>query len=312
MREFLRVYCKGLSMGAADVVPGVSGATIALIVGIYDRLIQAITAIDPREFGPAVRLHTSAGRQAFRELFERTDAAFLISLGLGIATSIVVLSQAMHTAVTSYPVPTYGFFFGLIAASAVVLYGNIDTWTARRLVVAAVGILIALAVTGVSAGGISHALPFVFVAGAIAICAMVLPGVSGSFFLILLGQYEYMTGTLSSFVDSVFGLVTGEPLEPVVDAGTIVVVFVVGAAIGLFSMAHIVRRALDRYRALTLVFLVSLMVGSLRLPIEKVAAGLDGGVGQSPFGVLVAVVAAVVGAASVLVIDRYTEDLDYA
>ncbi|AHF98678.1 hypothetical protein HALLA_07260 [Halostagnicola larsenii XH-48] len=309
MREFLRVYCKGLSMGAADVVPGVSGATIALIVGIYDRLIQAITAIDPREFGPAVRLHTPEGREAFLELFERTDAAFLISLGLGIVTSIVVLSQVMHDAVTSYPVPTYGFFFGLIAASAVVLYGNIDTWTVQRVAVAAVGIAIALAVTGVSAGGISHALPFVFVAGAIAICAMVLPGVSGSFFLVLLGQYEYMTGILSSFVDGVFGLVTGEPLEPVVDAGIIVVVFVVGAAIGLFSMAHVVRRALDRYRALTLVFLVSLMVGSLRLPIERVVSNLDGGVGHSP---IAAIVAAVIGGAAVLLVDRYTEDLEYA
>lgn len=309
MREFLRVYCKGLSMGAADVVPGVSGATIALIVGIYDRMIRAITAIDPREFGPAVRLHTPEGREAFLELFKRTDAAFLISLGLGIGTSIVLLSQAMHVAVVSYPVPTYGFFFGLIAASAIVLYGNIDTWTEKRFAVAAVGIVIALAVTGVPETSISNGLPIVFVAGAVAICAMVLPGVSGAFFLILLGQYEYMTGVLSSFVGGLVGVITGDPLAPVVDDGTIVVVFVVGAAIGLFSMAHVVRRALDRYRAATLVFLVSLMVGALRLPIEEVLTNLGGGIGQSP---VAAVVAAVVGGAAVFLVDRYTEDLEYA
>ncbi|GAB7018240.1 DUF368 domain-containing protein [Halostagnicola bangensis] len=308
MREFLLVYCKGFSMGAADVVPGVSGATIALIVGIYDRMIRAITAIDPREFGPAVRVHTPEGREALLELVERTDALFLLALGLGVSTAIVALSRLMNYAVNSLPVPTYGFFFGLIAASAVVLYGNIETWTPKRFGVATVAILLALAITGVTGTNASHGLPMVFLAGAVAICAMVLPGVSGAFFLLILGQYEYMTGVLSTFVDGVLGLVNGESLTPIIDAGGIVAVFGVGAVIGLFSMAHLVRHALDRYRAATLVFLVSLMVGALRLPLEEVLGNLNETTAGSP---IAAVLAAIIGGFAVLIVDRNTDDLEY-
>ncbi|MFC4543269.1 DUF368 domain-containing protein [Halosolutus amylolyticus] len=308
MRELLAVYLKGFSMGSADVVPGVSGATIALIVGIYDRLIAAITAIDPRRFDSILRLHEPDGRAALREEIERIDAPFLIALGLGIATAIVVLSQLMHEAVTVYPVPTYGFFFGLIAASAIVLYGEVETWTAPRVAVSIAGIAIAAAVTGVTAGDAPHGLPMLLLAGAVAICAMVLPGVSGAFFLLVLGQYEYMTGTLSRFVDGIVGLANGGSLTPVIEAGTIVAVFGVGAAIGLFTMAHAVSRALDRYRAATLAFLVSLMVGALRLPVTEVSTNLGDTTANSPGA---AVLAALVGIVAVLVVDRYTDDLEY-
>ncbi|WP_265108302.1 DUF368 domain-containing protein [Halosolutus halophilus] len=308
MRELLAVYLKGFSMGSADVVPGVSGATIALIVGIYDRLIAAVTAIDPRAFEPVLRVHDSEGRAELLAAIDRMDLPFLLVLGLGIATAIVVLSQLMHEAVTVYPVPTYGFFFGLIAASAIVLYGQVGTWTVPRVAVSIAGIAIAAAVTGVTAGDAPHGVPMIFLAGAIAICAMVLPGVSGSFFLLVLGQYEYMIGTLSRFVDGIVGLANGGSLAPVVEAGTIVVIFGVGAAIGLFTMAHAVSRALDRFRAATLAFLVSLMVGALRLPVAKVYGALGDGTTNSP---AIAVLAALVGAVAVLVVDRYTDDLEY-
>ncbi|WP_247002216.1 DUF368 domain-containing protein [Halosolutus gelatinilyticus] len=308
MRELLVVYCKGFSMGSADVVPGVSGATIALIVGIYDRLIAAITAIDPRRFGAIRRVHEPEGRAALQAELERIDAPFLLALGLGIATAIVTLSRVMHVATAEYPVPTYGFFFGLIAASAIVLYGEIDEWTAWRVAVSVAAVVFAAAVTGVTAGATSHGPAMVFFAGAIAICAMILPGVSGSFFLLVLGQYEYMTGTLSRFVDGVLGALNGDPLAPVVETGTVVAIFGVGAVLGLFTMAHVVRRALDRYRQTTLAFLVSLMVGALGLPIARIEDGL----GVTPGGTLgVALFAAVVGAAAVLLVDRYTDDLEY-
>ncbi len=308
MREFLAVYLKGFSMGTADVVPGVSGATIALIVGIYDRLIAAITAIDPRAFGSVLRVHDSEGRSELRATLEEMDALFLIALGLGIATAIVVLSRLMHEAVTVYPVPTYGFFFGLIAASAIVLYGEVDGWTLRRVAVSIVGIVLAAAVTGVTAGDVSHGPLMVFIAGAVAICAMVLPGVSGAFFLLVLGQYEYMTGVLSQFVDSLIGLLNGGPIAPIVEAGAVVTVFGFGAILGLFTMAHTVQRALDRYRAATLAFLVSLMVGALRLPAAEVLENIGETSGGTPTAALLA---GVFGAGLVLVVDRYTEDLSY-
>ncbi|SIR63853.1 DUF368 domain-containing protein [Natronorubrum thiooxidans] len=308
MREFLAVYLKGFSMGAADVVPGVSGATIALIVGIYNRLIRAITAIDPRAFRPALRPHEPEARAALWAELERIDIQFLLTLGLGIATAIVILSRVMHGAATTYPVPTYGFFFGLIAASAIVLYGEIQTWTGGRLLVSAVAIVLAFLVTGVTADGVSHSSLVVFVAGAVAICAMVLPGVSGAFFLLILGQYEYMTGTLSTFVDGLIGLLEGDAIAPVIESGTVVSVFGVGAVLGLFTMAHVVGYALERYRAATLAFLVSLMVGSLRLPVVEVWDNLGGSPAGTP---AVALVASLVGAGAVLLVDRYTDDLEY-
>lgn len=308
MRESLVVYLKGFSMGTADVVPGVSGATIALIVGIYDRLVRAITAIDPRAFRSAVRIHEPAGRATIRAELERIDATFLGTLGLGIGTAIAALSSVMHTAVSEHPVPTYGFFFGLIGASAVVLYGDVERWTVRRIAVSIVGIVLAAAVTGVTQAGTSHEPAMIVLAGAIAVCAMILPGVSGSFFLLILGQYEYMTGTVSAFVDASIGLLRGDGLAPLLEPGTIVALFGVGAVVGLFAMAHTVRRALERYRAPTLAFLVSLMVGSLRLPVLEVTTNL----GSTPAGrPAVAIGMGLVGAGVVLIVDRYTADLEY-
>ena len=308
MREFLAVYLKGFSMGAADVVPGVSGGTIALIVGIYDRLIRAITAIDPRALRPALHPTDPEARARLRAELQRMDVPFLIALGLGVGTAIVVLSGVMHEAATTYPVATYGFFFGLIAASAIVLYGEIDRWTAGRVAVSIVAIALAFWVSGTTSGAAPHGLPIVLLAGAIAICAMILPGVSGAFFLLILGQYEYMTGTLKGFVNGLVGLVDGGALAPVIETGTVVTVFGVGAVAGLFTMAHAVRYALERYRAATLAALVSLMVGALRLPVERVWANL----GESSLGRPgVAVAAALVGAGAVLLVDWYTDDLEY-
>ncbi|MGQ3410849.1 DUF368 domain-containing protein [Natrinema sp. LN54] len=308
MREFLVVYLKGFSMGSADVVPGVSGATIALILGIYDRLIRAITAIDPRAFRSAVRVSDPAERAALRAELERIDARFLLALGLGIGTAIVVLSELLYTAVTEYPVPTYGFFFGLIAASAVVLYGEIERWTGRRVAVSVAGIGLAAAVTGITQAGVSHGPAMVVLAGAVAVCAMILPGVSGSLFLLILGQYEYMTGTVSALIDGLLGLLDGDGLAPVLETGTVVALFALGAIVGLFTMAHAVRRALERYRTATLAFLVSLMVGALRLPIVEVATNLGAAPAERPAAT---VVAGILGAGVVVVVDRYTTDIEY-
>ncbi|QCC59740.1 DUF368 domain-containing protein [Natrinema thermotolerans] len=308
MRELFAVYLKGFSMGSADVVPGVSGATIALILGIYDRLIRAITTIDPRKFRSAWRLHEPAQRAALRAELERIDAGFLAALGLGIATAIVVLSRVLHTAVTEYPVPTYGFFFGLISASAIVLYGEIDRWPGRRLAVSIAGIAIAAAITGVTATGVSHGPAMVVLAGAIAVCAMILPGISGAFFLLLLGQYEFMTATLTAFVDGLLGLAGGGTAGSVVESGTVVALYLLGTVIGLFTMAHVVRRALESYRAATLAFLVSLMVGALRLPATEIATN----VGSEPTATLpIAVAAGAVGVVAVLLANRYTSGLEY-
>ncbi|GAB3028858.1 DUF368 domain-containing protein [Natronobiforma cellulositropha] len=311
MRGPLGVYLKGFLMGAADVVPGVSGGTIALILGIYDRLIRAITAFDPRGLAPALRAHRTDEREALQEELERMDVFFLLSLGLGIATAVVVLSRVMASAAEGYPVPTYAFFFGLIAASAIVLYREVGSWTPGRIAVSAVGVTLAFLITGLTGSEAPHGPLVIFVTGAIAICAMVLPGVSGAFFLLILGQYEYLTGTLRDFTDGLLAVANGGSLTPVLESGTTVAIFGVGAVIGLITMAHLIERALDRYREATLAFLVSLMVGALRFPAMEVTD--PDNLGQTAGGSLeVAALAAVVGCAAVLLVDHYTDDLAYA
>ncbi len=309
-RELLSAYLKGAAMGTADTVPGVSGGTIALIVGVYERLVRAITALDPRVLGHLPRLHRSGGREALWRDLRRMDVFFLLALGLGVVTSVVTLSRLVHTAYQLYEPQTFAFFFGLIGASAVVLSDHLSVRSPGPAVAAVLGFAIAFLLAGASSSGaVGHALPVVFVSGAVAVSAMVLPGVSGAFILLLLGQYVYLTGTLKRFVDDLLAAATGGAPERLVAGGLVVGAFVAGGGIGLLTFAHLIRRALDRYRAATLAFLVSLMVGSLRLPVERVVDGV--GV-WTPANALSVVASAAVGGAAVLLLDRYTDDLEYA
>jgi len=302
---WLSVYLKGAAMGAADTVPGVSGGTVALIVGVYERLVTAITELDPLAVFLLGDVHTSDGRAALVERLREMEIPFLLALGGGILTAVVTLSQLLEVALTEYPGPTFAFFFGLIAASALVLYGEVDVGTPRRLAVAAFGVVTAFLLTGPIAGALPSTLPVVFLAGAIAVTAMVLPGVSGSFLLLVLGQYEFMVTTLGDFVERLFAALTGGGAD-LVGPGSVVVTFCTGAVVGLLTVAHVIRWALDHYRAATLTFLVSLMVGALRLPARKIAESVATPSAQVAVGLLLA---GVVGAALVLGLDHATADL---
>jgi putative membrane protein len=309
-RDLAAVFLKGIAMGAADTVPGVSGGTIALITGIYERFVRALTALDPRQLAVLARLHRPDGRREFRQTLRRIDASFLVALGLGVVTSVVVLSRVVHAAVVAYEPQTFAFFFGLIGASAVVLSDQLAVRTPGRLGAAATGFAVAFLLAGASASGLfGHELPVVFAAGAVAVTAMVLPGVSGAFILLLLGQYAYLTGVLTDFVDAAIAAVAGGPTDGLLAGATVVVTFAGGGVVGLLSVAHLIRRALDRYRAATLAFLVSLMIGSLRLPVESV---VDGIAVWTPASALSVAVPAAVGAGAVLLLDHYTDDLEYA
>ncbi len=310
-REWLALYLKGLAMGAADAVPGVSGGTIALIVGIYERLITAVTAIDP----PRIRRLLSGvvpGNQpdalaAFRE----ADGGFLVVLLAGILSAVVAVLRLVEVLLVSVPVGTYGFFFGLIGASAVVLFGAVDVGTPGRKAAALTGFLVAFLTSGYAATALGHALPVVFLSGAVAVSAMVLPGVSGSLFLVILGQYEYMTRSLSAFLDGAAGVLLGNGSDELVTAAPPVVTFLAGGVVGVLTVAHAVRYALKRARAATLAFLVSLVVGALRAPVVEVSLRLaeSGETWTSAAPRFAA--AAVVGAAAVLVVDRYAGVVEY-
>ena len=297
-------------MGAADAVPGVSGGTIALITGIYERLITAITSLDPTALRYLLRVHRRSGRADLRAALVGMDVPFLFVLGAGIVTAIVSVAHLVDVARKTYPGPTFAFFFGLIAASAIVLYRHVDVGTPRRLAVAVAGFVIAFVISGASAsGGLPNSPLFVLVAGAIAIAGMILPGISGAFFLLLLGQYTYLTRVLSEFTSALFGLATGGSLAAVIEPGIVVAAFGVGALIGLFSIAYVIRWAFATYREATLTFLVSLMVGALRLPALRV---LHNTPAVTPMAVGSVVLVAVVGGVLVILVDRYTDDIEFA
>ncbi len=308
LRGLLVVYCKGLAMGSADAVPGVSGGTIALIVGIYERLIAALTALDPAVLGSLPALHRADARSALIADLREMDVPFLLALGGGMVTAVIILARVVEVALETVPGPTFAFFFGLIGASAIVLAEREWLGDTRQIIASVIGFTIAFVIAGISGGtGVPSSLPILFAAGALAISGMLLPGISGAFILLLLGQYNTMTSTLNRFIDGVLRVVvdgvTAQLLEDTIVIGT----FLSGAVVGVFTVAYAVRWALENYRRATLAFLVSLMVGSLRLPVVEVLAATD----RPPADVLGVVVSAVVGAAFVLALDWSTADLDY-
>ena len=309
LRDWIVIYLKGLAMGLADSVPGISGGTIALITGIYERLIRAITRLDPGVLEVVPRLSTRAGCQELLERLREMDALFLVVLGTGMLTAIISVSRVAEIALESFRAQTFAFFFGLIAASAVALYERQWIATPGRVGAAVAGFTVAFLVSGAAAEGLlPNSLPVVFLAGAIAICGMILPGISGAFILLLLGQYDFMVETLNGFVDGLADLLGGALTAQFVSEGTVVVTFIGGAFTGLFSVAYAVKWALEQYREATFAFLVSLMVGALRFPAAEVLAETDA---VTPTAVLPVVAAAVVGGAAVLLLDWTTADIDY-
>ena len=305
LRAWLAVYLKGACMGAADTVPGVSGGTIAVILGVYERLITALTSLDPTAAGHLRRVHTPAGRAALASALVRMDAPFLFVLGAGVLSAAATVATGMHYAIQEYTAATNAFFFGLIAASAVVLYRYVDAGTPRRALVAAAGFTAAFVVTDPSLNGsLPPTLPVLFVSGAVAISAMVLPGVSGSFLLYVLGQYTFMSGLPSAVAEHAVAGDTPALTAALTSFGA----FMAGALVGVFSVAYAVRAALERYREATLTFLVSLMVGALRLPATRIAANVEGTATEA--GLLVGA-PLVVGALAVFALDRFTDDLEY-
>ena len=308
LRSWLIVYAKGLAMGSADAVPGVSGGTIALIVGIYERLIAALTALDPIVLRHLPSIHQPSSRAAFFDELRRMDVPFLLALGGGMATAVVLLARVVEFALATIPGPTYAFFFGLIGASAVILGEREWLQQPRQILAAVAGFVIAFTIAGISGqGGVPSSLPVIFVAGSVAISGMLLPGISGAFILLLLGQYETMTATLNGFVDGLIALGRDGVTASLVQDGLRIAAFLSGAAVGVFTVAYTVRWALGNYRRATLAFLVSLMVGSLRLPVLEVAATTE----PTPVGAAVVAASAVVGAALVLVLDWTTADIAY-
>ncbi|UXI03970.1 DUF368 domain-containing protein [Photobacterium sp. TY1-4] len=231
-------FFKGMAMGAADVVPGVSGGTIAFITGIYDTLLESIRRINPSLIG-------IWRQQGFKAAFEHINGLFLIVLLSGILTSIFTLARVITWMLHTHPIPLWSFFFGLILVSVNHMFKQVSQWKANRFVAILMGALFAYSITVLHPLSLEPTHLNILLAGAIAICAMILPGISGSFILLLLGMYGPIL-TAAKSVD-------------IATLGT----FAMGCVIGLLSFSHLLSWVLRHYRDLALTFLTGLMIGTL-------------------------------------------------
>jgi putative membrane protein len=308
-REALKTYLVGLFMGSADAVPGVSGGTIALIAGVYERLIDAITALTSANVVRFLRsILPPVDRDELVDVLEDVDVSFLLPLGFGIVTAVVLVTRAVHYADQHHPVALFGFFFGLIAASAIVLWRQVVVTERRHLAAAVAGFSIAFVLSADGALLAGHNPGLTFLAGVVAVSAMILPGISGSLMLVILGQYVYMTETLSEFTTYLAALASGGAIDRLVAPGTIVVTFVAGAFVGLLTVSRLVRRALDRDRETTLAFLVSLVVGALRAPVAEI--GGREGLAWTTATIGEFLLVAAIGALVLFALDRYAVDVE--
>ena len=246
LKKYLLVGLKGIGMGAADVIPGVSGGTIAFMTGIYEELVGSINNIN----GTAVKL-LFKGR--FRDFWKHINGTFLVSLIAGILISIMSLAKLMSYLLTYEPIPTWAFFFGLIVASSVFILRDIKGWKFRDVVMLVLGIILGVVVCTLSPTETPDALWFIFLSGAIAICAMILPGISGSFILLILGKYKFMLDTLNRILSG----------DGVLLDYAVVVIFILGALVGILAFSRFLHWLLARYHRSTLLVLAGFIIGSL-------------------------------------------------
>ena len=242
----IMVAVKGACMGAADVIPGVSGGTIAFIMGIYDEFVGSLASVN----GEAVRLLLKGQFKAF---WKHINGSFLLSLVIGIGISVVALAGLMQHLLEWYPIQTWAFFFGLIVASSIFILRGISGWGWREVLTLIFGILLGAVVCTLSPTQTPDALWFIFLSGAIAICAMILPGISGSFILLILGKYQFIMGVIS---DLVSGVNFGQNL-------LILSTFGVGAIVGILSFSKFLHWLLARWQKPTMLVLAGFIIGSL-------------------------------------------------
>jgi putative membrane protein len=227
-----------MGMGAADVVPGVSGGTIAFITGIYEELINTIKSVNLTSLKLLFTFK-------LKDFWKAVNANFLLALISGIGISFYTLARLIKHLLETQPILIWSFFFGLIVASAIVIAKKITEWKARTIIAMLIGIGIAYMITEITPAEAPTSYWFLFLSGALAICAMILPGISGAFILVLLGSYNYILSALSSFKIDVIAVVGA------------------GAAVGILSFSHLLSWLLNKYHNMTIGLLSGFMIGSL-------------------------------------------------
>jgi len=238
LKDYLLITAKGLGMGAADVVPGVSGGTIAFITGIYEELIETIKNVN---FG-LLKIVKTDGLAAF---WKAANGNFLVALVAGIGISVVGLAKVVTYLLIHQEVLLWSFFFGLIVASIVLILKKVAHWNVANVIGLLIGIALGYLVTLLAPSSTPDSNAFIFVAGAIAICAMILPGISGGFLLLIMGKYDTIIGAIGDLNVKVLGF------------------FAAGAVVGLLSFSKLLSFLFKRYYFFAICFLSGIMIGSL-------------------------------------------------
>lgn len=294
LTQYIFVTLKGMAMGAADVVPGVSGGTIAFISGIYEELITSINNID-------LSLFKTLKEKGLKAAWSQLNGNFLLALFVGIGISVLSLAKLVSWLLENKPILIWSFFFGLVVASILLVGKEVKKWNVTTVIAMVLGAAVAFYITTLPPSGSVDSLPFLFLSGALAICAMILPGISGAFILVLLGSYK-------TIIDAVHNL----------DIKIIAVVGF-GALFGLLSFARLLKWMFNNYRNLTLALLTGFIIGSLNKiwPWKKVLETktigekiitIDENV--SPFAfegknqLAIALIAALVGFALIFILER--------
>lgn len=237
-KDYLVISAKGLAMGAADVVPGVSGGTIAFITGIYEELVTTISNIN---FG----LVKTWKQKGFKAMWLQLNANFLLALLSGIAISIFSLMKLMSFLLDTFPIMVWSFFFGLVLASVWYIGKQIPKWKPIHIIVFVLASVGAYLLTGLTPAGETQSIGYLFLCGALAICAMILPGISGAFILVLLGAYKQILEAVSNFDFKVIAVVG------------------LGAVIGILSFSRLLKWLFQKYETVTLALLTGFVFGSL-------------------------------------------------
>lgn len=238
IHHYLLLILRGCAMGAADVVPGVSGGTIAFITGIYEELVNSIKSIDIQALKLLLQLK-------LKTFWKKINGNFLLAVIIGIGISIFSLAKLMTWLLTNHPIPIWSFFFGLIIASSVLVAQEIKHWRISTILALITGIFIAYLITVMTPTETPNSWWFIILSGAIAICAMILPGISGAFILLLMGKYSYILDAVSHLQISVLLL------------------FAIGAASGIISFSHLLSWLLKKHHTITISLLTGFMLGSL-------------------------------------------------
>ena len=238
LKDYTLLLLKGMGMGAADVVPGVSGGTIAFITGIYEELIHSIKSIN---FGSISKLW----KEGIPSFWKAINGNFLVSVVLGILISVLTLARLLEYLLVNHPILIWSFFFGLIVGSAIFVARTISRWSWAVYISLFCGIIVAYLITEISPAETTEAWWFIFLSGALAICAMILPGISGSFILLLLGKYQFVLTALNE------GRIS------------IIAILLAGALTGIISFSHLLSWLLRKFHHITIALLSGFMIGSL-------------------------------------------------